>query len=60
MYPIDTKEIETAISHLKDSGNGVYTFSTLVLKNVKSTISNVLSIIFNLCIKYGYFPEQLK
>ena len=46
--------------NLKDDGGGVYRISTLVLKEVKGTISNILSTIFNLCIEYGYFPDELK
>jgi hypothetical protein len=60
MSPIDSQEIESAITNLKDNGGGVYKVSTLVLKDVKSTISSIFSTIFNLCIKYGYFPEELK
>ena len=60
MSPIVSPEIESAIMNLKDNGGGVYKVSTLVLKDVKSTISNILSIIFNLCIEHGYFPEELK
>ena len=50
----------SGIMNLKDNGGGVYKISTLVLKEVKGTISNILSTIFNLCIEYGYFPEELK
>ena len=60
MSPIVSQEIEAAITNLKDSGGGVYKISTLVLKDVKSTIGNILLSIFNLCIEYGYFPEELK
>ena len=50
MSPIVSQEIESAIMNLKDNGGGVYKVSTLVLKEVKGTISNILSTIFNLCI----------
>ena len=60
MSPIVSQEIESAIMNLKDNGGGVYKVSTLVLKEVKSTISIILSTIFNLCIEYGYFPDELK
>ena len=60
MSPIVSKEIESAITYLKNSGSGLYQVSSKVLKEVKSTISNALAIIFNSCIKYGYFPEELK
>ena len=60
MSPIVSKEVETAINNLKDNGSGVYKISTLVLKDVKSTISCSLSNIFNLCIKFGHFPDELK
>ena len=60
MSPIVSQEIEAAITNLNDNGGGVYKISTLVLKDVKRTISNILSSIFNLCIEYGYFPDELK
>ena len=60
MSPIVSQEVESAIVNLKNSGSGVYKVSTLVLKDVKSTISTTLSTIFNLCIEYGHFPNQLK
>ena len=60
MYPIVSNEIESAISNLKDKGGGVFKISTHVLKNVKFTISSILSSIFNLCIDFGYYPEELK
>ena len=50
MSPIVSKEIESAINNLKDNGSGVYKVSTLVLKEIKETISSILSTIFNLCI----------
>ena len=50
MSPIVKQEVESAIKKLKDNGSGVYKISTIVLKDVKSTISNILSTIFNLCI----------
>ena len=60
MSPIVSQEIKSAIMNLKDNGGWVYKISTLVLKEVKSTISNILATIFNLCIEYGYFPDELK
>ena len=60
MSPIVNQEIESAIKCLKNSGSGLYRISTLVLKEVKSEISNVLSKIYNLCVECGYFPEELK
>ena len=60
MSPIVSPEVETAINSLKNNGSGLYKVSSLVLKDVKSTISKTLSTIFNLCIEFGYFPEELK
>ena len=60
MSPIVSQEVETAINNLKNNGSGLYQISTLVLKDVKSTISSILSTIFNLCIEFGYFPDELK
>ena len=59
MNPIIEKDIETIINNLKTS-NGVHSISTLVLKEIKSVLSKPLSHIFNLCIKQGYFPKELK
>ena len=59
MGPIIEKDIETAINNLKNS-NGVNSISTLVLKETKYVLSKPLSHIFNLCIKQGYFPKELK
>ena len=60
MSPIVSQEVEKAIINLKNNGSGLYKVSSLVLKDVKSTISSTLSTIFNLCIEFGYFPEELK
>ena len=59
MSPIVDKDVETAIKCLNNS-KGVNDISTMVLKEVMSTISDPLSIIFNLCIQQGYFPTELK
>ena len=59
MNPIVNQEIESAITGLKNC-NGIYSISTLVLKEVKSIISDLLSYIYNLCIGQGYFPDELK
>ena len=59
MGPIIDKDIESAILSLKNC-NGVHTISTLVLKESIPVLSEPLSYIFNLCIKQGYFPKELK
>ena len=59
MNPIVNQEIESAITGLKNC-NGIYSISTLVLNEVKSIISDLLSYIYNLCIGQGYFPDELK
>ena len=41
MSPKVSSEVESAITHFKNSGSGVYKISTLVLKEVKSRISDV-------------------
>ena len=60
MSPIVTQEVESAINNLKNNGSGLHKVSTLVLKDIKCTISSILATIFNLCIEYGYFPNELK
>ena len=60
MSPIINQDVENAIRDLKDNGSGIFKFATSVLKDVRFTISNSLSKIYNLCIEYGYFPEELK
>ena len=60
MSPIISQEVENSIKDLKDTGSGIFKFSTSVLKDVKLTISSTLSYIFNLCIEHGYFPDELK
>ena len=60
MSPILSQEVESAINKLKNNGSGVYKVSSLVLKDIKSTISSTLATVFNLCIEHGYFPDELK
>ena len=60
MFPILNQEVENAIRDLNDTGSGIFKIATSVLKEVKCTISTTLSIIYNLCIEHGYFPEELK
>ena len=60
MSPIVNHDVENAIEDLKDNGCGIFKFANSVLKDVRFTISNSLSIIYNLCIENGYFPEELK
>ena len=60
MSPILSQEVESAINKLKNNGSGVYKVSSLVLKDIKSTISSTLANVFNLCIEHGYFPDELK
>ena len=57
--PIVKKELENSISQLKVT-KGIHTISTSILSDIKSEISESLSYIFNLCIKQGYFPTELK
>ena len=60
MSPIVNHDVENAIEDLKDNGCGIFKIANSVLKDVRFTISNSLSKIFNLCIEHGYFPEELK
>ena len=60
MPSIKPKEIEDAITELKDNGCGLYKFATTVLNESKSIINKPLAYIFDLCISQGYFPEELK
>ena len=58
--PCDHSEILKAIKDLKNNGKGLYAISTSVIESCKYIISPVLTHIINLCIKDGYFPEELK
>ena len=60
MSQLVKKEIESAITGLKNNGKGVNKISTLVLKECKSVLSDILVFIFNLCVSQGYFPTELK
>ena len=60
MSQLVKKEIESAITGLKNNGKGVNNISTLVLKECKSVLSDILVFIFNLCVSQGYFPSELK
>ena len=59
MADITNKEIIDAISGLKNC-NGINQISTNILKELDLEISSPLLHIFNLCIKQGYFPTELK
>ena len=60
IYPIVNKEIERAITDLKNNGKGIHKMSSKVLQYGKTIISDILVFIFNLCITQGYFPIELK
>ena len=59
MSPIVAKELETAISQIKDS-NPLFSISSSILDYAKFIISPYLSNIYNMCIFQGYFPSELK
>ena len=58
--PCKSSEISKAITDLKDNGKGLYVVSKSVLESCSHIISPILSHITNLCLKDGYFPEELK
>ena len=58
--PCIEKEVIDAIDNLKDNGKGIYGISTSVIKSCKQILAPVLVHIINLCIKDGYFPDELK
>ena len=59
MYETSNQEIIDAINGLK-SCNGINQISTTVLKEIDVELSHPLLHIYNLCIKEGYFPTELK
>ena len=59
LYNTSKIEIVNAINGLKTT-NGVNQVSTDILKEINSGISGPLLHIFNLCIRDGYFPTELK
>ena len=58
--PCTPTDISKAISDLKDNGKGLYVISNSVLESSSHIISPILSHIANLCLKDGYFPDELK
>ena len=59
MHEISNNEIIDAINDLKNC-NGINQISTTVLKEIDMDLSHPLNHIYNLCIKEGYFPTELK
>ena len=59
MYDISNTEVVNSIDGLKDC-NGINQFSTNILKEIDLEISHPLLHIFNMCIREGYFPTELK
>ena len=59
MYDIVSSEIFNAINGLKNN-NGIFQYSTKILKEIDLEISQPLLHIYNLCVKEGYFPTELK
>ena len=59
MHEISNNEIIDAINDLKIC-NGINQISTTVLKEIDMDLSHPLNHIYNLCIKEGYFPTELK
>ena len=60
MNPIKRDETSKAVTKLKYNGKGSKTISTLVLKDNKNRISEILTHILNICVTAGYFPNELK
>ena len=60
MNPIKNEETSKAVTKLKYNGKGSKTISTLVLKDNKNRISEILTHILNICVTAGYFPNELK
>ena len=60
MNPIKREEISKAVTNLKYNGKGSKTISTLVLKDNKNRISEILMHILNICVAGGYFSNELK
>ena len=60
LSPMSSSEIELIIKNLNDTDGGYQKIPTKVFKIFSSIISEPLSIIFNICIADGYFPNSLK
>ena len=58
--PSDPSEILKVIGDLKNNGKGLHAISTTVIDSCKHIIAPVLTHIINLCVKDGYFPDELK
>ena len=60
MNPVSNKETLKAINMLKYNGKGTKIISTMVLKDTSNILSKILSHILTICVKEGYFPNELK
>ena len=59
MYPITTNEVNEAIKMMRKEGQ-ISDISRKFIKMLKFFITQQLSILFNLCIAQGIFPEAFK
>ena len=57
MFPCD---VERIIKKLKNTSGGFDEIPSRILKSVSSSISTPISILVNICISSGYFPDKLK
>ena len=60
MNPVSNEETLKAVNMLKHNGKGTKIISTMVLKDTSNILSKILSHILTICVKEGYFPNELK
>ena len=58
--PVSSEQIENIISSLKNKSSNISTYSTKIIKSIKSLLSPLLSDIINKSFTHGVFPKFLK
>lgn len=61
LRPVSCREIDDIISRLKNKpSRDIYGMNASIIKAAKNDLSQPLERLINVCIKEGYFPDQLK
>ena len=58
--PVSSEQIENIISSLKNKSSNISTYSTMLIKSIKSLLSPMLSNIINKSFTHGVHPKFLK
>ena len=58
--PVSSEQIDNIISSLKNKSSNISTYSTMLIKSIKSLLSPILSNIINKSFTHGVFPKFLK